>query len=70
MSFMVDFLFILLAVEMALAHPYLARLHEIEDEPICKEPFLFDFEQQALTEEQMKHLIYQESLLYNPRHIR
>ncbi|KMZ75024.1 Mitogen-activated protein kinase 5 [Zostera marina] len=59
-----------ITVEMALAHPYLARLHEIEDEPICKEPFLFDFEQQALTEEQMKHLIYQESLLYNPRHIR
>ncbi|GKV01134.1 hypothetical protein SLEP1_g13713 [Rubroshorea leprosula] len=30
------------AVEEALAHPYLERLHDIADEPVCPEPFSFD----------------------------
>ncbi|XP_068644140.1 mitogen-activated protein kinase 3 [Aristolochia californica] len=55
-----------ITVEEALAHPYLARLHDIADEPICPEPFSFDFEQHALTENQMKELIYRESLAFNP----
>lgn len=29
-------------------------------------PFSFDFEQHALSEEQMKDLIYQEALAFNP----
>lgn len=53
-------------VDEALAHPYLERLHDVEDEPICMEPFSFDFEQQALTEEHMKQLIYIEALSFNP----
>jgi mitogen-activated protein kinase 6 len=55
-----------LTVEGALAHPYLASLHDISDEPVCSMPFSFDFEQHALSEEQMKDLIYQEALAFNP----
>lgn len=54
------------AVDEALAHPYLERLHDVDDEPVCMEPFSFDFEQQALTEEHMKQLIYIEALSFNP----
>nr|CAB3469544.1 unnamed protein product [Digitaria exilis] len=55
-----------ITVEGALAHPYLASLHDISDEPVCSMPFSFDFEQHALSEEQMKDLIYQEALAFNP----
>ncbi|PKU87953.1 mitogen-activated protein kinase 5 [Dendrobium catenatum] len=55
-----------LTVDEALAHPYLERLHDVDDEPVCMEPFSFDFEQQALTEEHMKQLIYIEALSFNP----
>ncbi|CAN6463180.1 unnamed protein product [Victoria cruziana] len=56
-----------ITVEEALAHPYLAALHDLGDEPVCAEPFLFDFERNGLTVEQMKELIYRESLAYNPQ---
>lgn len=56
------------AVENALAHPYLTSLHDISDEPVCTTPFSFDFEQHALTEEQMKELIYREALAFNPEY--
>jgi len=55
-----------ITVEEALDHPYLERLHDIADEPICTEPFSFDFEQQALTEDQMKQLIFNEAIEMNP----
>ncbi|WMV40822.1 hypothetical protein MTR67_034207 [Solanum verrucosum] len=55
-------------VEGALAHPYLTSLHDISDEPVCMTPFSFDFEQHALTEEQMKELIYREGLAFNPEY--
>ncbi|KAJ6310175.1 hypothetical protein OIU76_014991 [Salix suchowensis] len=57
-----------ITVEEALAHPYLARLHDIADEPVCSEPFSFDFEQQPLQEEQMKDMIYEEAISLNPEH--
>ncbi|KAJ0021218.1 hypothetical protein Pint_32252 [Pistacia integerrima] len=57
-----------ITVEEALAHPYLARLHDIADEPVCPEPFSFDFEQQSLGEEQMKDLVYKEALALNPEY--
>ncbi|KAK6115548.1 hypothetical protein DH2020_007817 [Rehmannia glutinosa] len=57
-----------ITVEGALAHPYLNSLHDISDEPICMTPFSFDFEQLALTEEQMKELIYREALAFNPEY--
>lgn len=56
------------AVEEALAHPYLEKLHDVSDEPICMDPFSFEFEQHALTEEQMKELIYKEALAFNPQY--
>ncbi|KMT15534.1 hypothetical protein BVRB_3g058860 [Beta vulgaris subsp. vulgaris] len=55
-----------ITVEDALAHPYLNSLHDISDEPICMTPFSFDFEQHALSEEQMRELIYREALAFNP----
>ncbi|XP_008445484.2 mitogen-activated protein kinase homolog MMK1 isoform X2 [Cucumis melo] len=57
-----------ITVEDALAHPYLTSLHDISDEPVCMTPFSFDFEQHALTEEQMKELIYLEALAFNPEY--
>jgi len=61
-------LFFLFAVEEALEHPYLASLHDSSDEPACMMPFSFDFEQHALSEEQMKELIYREALAFNPEY--
>ncbi|OVA18180.1 Protein kinase domain [Macleaya cordata] len=55
-----------ITVEEALAHPYLERLHDIADEPVCPVPFSFEFEQQVLTEEQIKEMIYREALAFNP----
>lgn len=55
-----------ITVEEALAHPYLTSLHDVSDEPTCITPFSFDFEQHALSEEQMKELIYREALAFNP----
>jgi hypothetical protein len=60
--------FCLWTVEEALAHPYFARLHDVADEPVCPEPFSFDFEQQHFGEEQMKEMIYQEALVLNPEY--
>ncbi|CAM8914192.1 hypothetical protein QQ045_030962 [Rhodiola kirilowii] len=53
-------------VEEALSHPYLARFHNVSTEPACPRPFVFDFEQSSLTEEDIKELIWKESLLFNP----
>lgn len=58
--------FSLNAVEEALAHPYLERLHDVSDEPVCSKPFSFEFETAHLGEEQIKEMIYQEALSFNP----
>ncbi|MCO5607072.1 hypothetical protein L7F22_061264 [Adiantum nelumboides] len=55
-----------ITVEAALSHPYLASLHDINDEPSCNEPFSFDFEQHSFTEEHIKELIWLEALSCNP----
>ncbi|KAF5191617.1 Mitogen-activated protein kinase [Thalictrum thalictroides] len=57
-----------ITVEEALAHPYLAMLHNKDDEQICAKPFSFQFEKQALLEEEMKEMIYRESLSFNPEY--
>eukprot|EP00268_Persea_americana_P012724 TRINITY_DN1543_c0_g2_i1.p1 TRINITY_DN1543_c0_g2~~TRINITY_DN1543_c0_g2_i1.p1 ORF type:complete len:396 (+),score=61.32 TRINITY_DN1543_c0_g2_i1:523-1710(+) len=57
-----------ITVEEALAHPYLTTLHDISDEPVCTMPFSFDFEQDALSEDEMKELIYREALAFNPEY--
>ncbi|KAL2544221.1 Mitogen-activated protein kinase 4 [Forsythia ovata] len=55
-----------ITVDDALWHPYLSSLHDINDEPICSKPFSFDFEQQSITEENIKDLIWRESIVFNP----
>ncbi|KAF9598559.1 hypothetical protein IFM89_028186 [Coptis chinensis] len=51
-----------ITVDEALNHPYLVGLHEINEEPVCACPFNFDFEQSTLSEEDIKDLIWKESL--------
>ncbi|GLT79677.1 hypothetical protein SLA2020_511570 [Shorea laevis] len=55
-----------ITVDEALSHPYLAPLHNINVEPVCPRPFSFDFDQPSFTEENIKELIYQESVKFNP----
>lgn len=59
-----------ITAEEALAHPFLSHMHDPTDEPFCPTPFNLDFEEQSLSEEDIKEHIYQESLLYsNPSHL-
>ncbi|KAL4393047.1 hypothetical protein AHAS_Ahas02G0012900 [Arachis hypogaea] len=55
-----------ITVDEALCHPYMAPLHDINEEPVCLRPFSFDFEQPSFTEEDIKELIWRESLKFNP----
>ncbi|CAN1237350.1 Mitogen-activated protein kinase 4, partial [Linum grandiflorum] len=55
-----------ITVDEALCHPYLAPLHDINEEPVCPRPFVFDFEQPSFTEENIKELIWRESVRFNP----
>ncbi|PSS35750.1 Mitogen-activated protein kinase [Actinidia chinensis var. chinensis] len=55
-------------VKDALTHPYLETLHDINDEPTCMTPFSFESEQHALTEEQIRELIYREALAFSSKY--
>ncbi|XP_068644131.1 mitogen-activated protein kinase homolog NTF6-like [Aristolochia californica] len=55
-----------ISVDEALKHTYLSSLHEINDEPICPTPFVFDFEHPSFNEEDIRELILQESLKFYP----
>ncbi|KAK2650223.1 hypothetical protein Ddye_017712 [Dipteronia dyeriana] len=55
-----------ITVDEALCHPYLAPLHDINEEPVCLRPFSFDFEHPSFTEENIKELIYRETVNFNP----
>ncbi|XP_031111257.1 mitogen-activated protein kinase homolog MMK2-like [Ipomoea triloba] len=55
-----------ITVDGALCHPYLAPLHNINEEPVCPMPFNFDFDQPSFTEENIKELIWLEALKFNP----
>ncbi|KAL1569110.1 Mitogen-activated protein kinase 2 [Salvia divinorum] len=55
-----------ITVDEALCHPYLSVFHEINAEPVCSMPFSCDFEQPSITEENVKELIWRESLEFNP----
>ncbi|KAK8509645.1 hypothetical protein V6N12_001728 [Hibiscus sabdariffa] len=55
-----------ITVDEALCHPYLAPFHDINVEPACPRPFSFDFEQPSFTQENIKELIYRESVKFNP----
>ncbi|CAI9094144.1 OLC1v1029833C2 [Oldenlandia corymbosa var. corymbosa] len=55
-----------ITVDEALSHPFLKSLHDINDEPVCPRPFHFDFEQPSITEDNIKELIWKESVKFNP----
>ncbi|XP_019052834.1 PREDICTED: mitogen-activated protein kinase homolog NTF6-like, partial [Nelumbo nucifera] len=55
-----------ITADEALNHPYILSLHKINEEPTCSSPFNFDFEQSTLSEEDIKELIWRESLNFNP----
>jgi serine/threonine protein kinase len=54
-----------ITVEEALEHPYLASLHDVNDEPSCNTPFDFDFENDSLTEELIADIIYEDMLTFH-----
>ncbi|GAA5928216.1 mitogen-activated protein kinase [Sporobolomyces koalae] len=58
------------SVENALAHPYLDPYHDPEDEPVAPvlPPSFFAFDQQQLSREQLKTLIYEEITAPPPQH--
>jgi len=55
-----------LSVEEALAHPYLASLHDPSDEPLAHATFSFDFETVPQSKASLKQLIAREMLTYHP----
>ncbi|XP_064180615.1 mitogen-activated protein kinase 7 isoform X1 [Anguilla rostrata] len=46
-----------ISVTQALAHPYLAKYHDPDDEPICVPAFDFEFDKLSLSREQIKEAI-------------
>ncbi|KAG8465269.1 hypothetical protein KFE25_002576 [Diacronema lutheri] len=56
------------SVEGALAHPYLASLHDPTDEPLAQAPFSFDFENTPMNKGALKELITREMLDFHPYH--
>lgn len=59
-----------ISVEEALGHPYMASLHNLEDEPVADSCFSFDFEKEDLTESRLKELIFEEILKIHPDALR
>ncbi|MCO5594230.1 hypothetical protein L7F22_048257 [Adiantum nelumboides] len=56
-----------ISAEEALAHPYMAKLHDEADEPTCPTPYVVEFDELSLTEKEIKDLIYEESMQYYPQ---
>ena len=46
-----------ITIEQALKHPYMAALHDINDEPICNNPFDLPDNIDELTQQQAENLI-------------
>lgn len=53
-----------ITAEEALDHPYLSAYHDITDEPTCPTHFNFQIDEQSLSEEDIRELIYKEALMY------
>lgn len=49
-----------ISVEEALAHNYLEKYHDVDDEPLCFPPFEFDFEDIPFTKDDLKARILKE----------
>jgi len=54
-----------ITVEQALEHPYLASLHDVNDEPSCDRQFEFDFESEALSEDTIADIIYEDMVSFH-----
>jgi len=56
-----------ITIEQALAHPYLKKLHQPNDEPVddVVSAFDFEFELFSLSSKEYKKLIYDEIMLYH-----
>lgn len=57
-----------ITVEAALAHPYLASLHDPSDEPLAQAPFSFEFENSPMNKSALKALITREMLDFHPEY--
>jgi len=59
-----------ITVEDALAHPYLEAYHDPDDEPVAPpldpEFFEFDLHKDDISREQLKELLYEEIMTFNP----
>mmetsp|Transcript_19110 Transcript_19110/g.38978 ORF Transcript_19110/g.38978 Transcript_19110/m.38978 type:complete len:108 (-) Transcript_19110:150-473(-) len=53
-------------VEEALAHPYLASLHDPSDEPLAHAEFSFDFERIPLNKQVLRELLTNEMMAFHP----
>ena len=53
-----------ISVDAALAHPYLASLHDPALEPVAPTPFVADGEEAELKEEQLKRKVFDEVMKY------
>ena len=55
-----------ITVEEALAHPYLASLHDPSDEPLAHAEFSFDFERIPLNKQVLRQLLTSEMRAFHP----
>mmetsp|Transcript_35191 Transcript_35191/g.139823 ORF Transcript_35191/g.139823 Transcript_35191/m.139823 type:complete len:104 (-) Transcript_35191:2704-3015(-) len=53
-----------ITVEQALEHPYLAPLHDSEEETVSEAQFTFEFDNVNLSKEQLRQLILEEARQY------
>ena len=54
-----------ITIEQALKHPYMAALHDINDEPICSKPFDLPDNIDELTQQQAENLILKVSSMWD-----
>jgi len=55
-----------ISVTDALAHPYMASLANVEDEPECHSPFTFEFETVDFSKPMLQELIWKEMTSFHP----
>lgn len=55
-----------ITAEEALKHPYFKSLHDPKDEPDCDHKFKFKFDDCDITEEELRHGIWDEMLSFHP----
>jgi len=55
-----------ITIEKSLEHPFLASLHNPDDEPVANFTFSFEFENEELSRERVQELIWDEIRSYHP----